>query len=71
MTTKGQVTVPKAVREELGLHPGDEVDFVRTNGGYQLLRVQREDPFVKWHGFLKDKVGGKQTDELIREMRGE
>jgi AbrB family looped-hinge helix DNA binding protein len=69
MTTKGQVTVPKHVREDLGLRPGDEVDFVRTNGGYQLERIQREDPFVKWRGAFK-RLEGVNVDELIEEMRG-
>ena len=30
MTTKGQITVPKEVREALNLQPGDLVDFVLT-----------------------------------------
>jgi AbrB family looped-hinge helix DNA binding protein len=71
MTTKGQVTVPKQIRDELGLKPGDEVEFVRTNGTYALQKRCYESPFDKWHGFLKGKVRGKRTDELIREMRGE
>ena len=28
ITTKGQVTIPKRVRDALGLKPGDDVDFV-------------------------------------------
>lgn len=30
MTSKGQITVPKDVRDELGLEPGTKVDFVRV-----------------------------------------
>ena len=71
VTTKGQVTIPKAVRDELGIRPGDEVDFVRDNGGFEVQKITAQDPFLKWYGYLKDKVGGKRTDELIREMRGE
>jgi len=71
MTTKGQVTIPKAVRDKLGLRPGDEVEFILNNGSFSLRKQSPEDPFVKWHGYLRDKVSGKRTDELVREMRGE
>ncbi len=39
MTSKGQITVPKEVREALGLEAGDQVMFVRNpaNGSYRLL----------------------------------
>lgn len=71
MTTKGQVTVPKRVREDLGLKPGDEVEFVRTDGKYALQKKLYKSPFDEWHGYLKDRLGGKRTDEIIREMRGD
>jgi AbrB family looped-hinge helix DNA binding protein len=71
ITRKGQVTIPKSVRDELGLRPGDEVEFVKDDGSYSIRRRVDRDPFEKWYGYLKDKVGGKTTDELIREMRGE
>jgi AbrB family looped-hinge helix DNA binding protein len=33
LTSKGQLTVPKAVRDALGLSPGDRVNFVRMEDG--------------------------------------
>ena len=69
VTTKGQVTIPKAVREELGIRPGDEVDFVRTNGSYQIQKKLTESPFAKYRGYLKN-LAGVDVDELIEEMRG-
>ena len=38
MTTKGQVTVPKAVRDQLDLKAGDRVDFVVNDAGEAVLR---------------------------------
>ena len=38
MTSKGQITVPKDVRDELGLIPGMKVDFVRSGPGEYRLR---------------------------------
>jgi AbrB family looped-hinge helix DNA binding protein len=39
LTEKGQVTIPIAVREELGLQPGDEVEFVVENGAAKIVRA--------------------------------
>jgi AbrB family looped-hinge helix DNA binding protein len=69
MTSKGQVTIPLAVREELGLRPGDEVEFVRVNGHFRLKRHLEGSPFQRWHGFLKE-YAGRNVDQLIEEMRG-
>lgn len=68
MTSKGQVTIPKAVRDKLGVRPGDEIEFVEEDGAVLVRR--RIDPavFDKWRGFLRD-LEGKDVDELIREMR--
>jgi antitoxin PrlF len=38
LTVKGQVTIPKRVRDALGLKPGDQVDFVMDEGGDVYLR---------------------------------
>ena len=32
VTTKGQVTIPKAIREQMGIQPNDKVDFKIENG---------------------------------------
>lgn len=33
LTSKSQITLPKQVREELGVGPGDRIDFVRMEDG--------------------------------------
>ncbi len=38
MTTKGQVTIPKRVRDELGLKPGRPVDFDINDAGEVVIR---------------------------------
>ena len=33
LTSKGQVTVPKAIRDKLQLRPGDKIDFILEENG--------------------------------------
>ncbi len=41
MTSKGQITIPKMVREALGLLEGTKVDFELLPDGAALMRVKR------------------------------
>jgi antitoxin PrlF len=42
LTSKGQVTIPKAVRESLGLETGDRIEFVGTDKGIVIVPVKRD-----------------------------
>ena len=39
LTSKSQITMPKAVRESLGLAAGDRVQFVPARNGYRIVAV--------------------------------
>lgn len=41
VTEKGQVTIPKPIRDKLGIGPGSEVDFVEKADGVSLVHVDR------------------------------
>jgi antitoxin PrlF len=41
VTSKGQITVPKAVRERLGIQPGDALDFHFQGGRLAVQAVRR------------------------------
>ncbi len=69
VTGKGQITIPKEVRERMGIQPGDQLEFVETEGLYHLKKRIDESPFNKWWGYLKH-LEGQDVDELVREMRG-
>jgi antitoxin PrlF len=43
MSSRGRTVIPKAIRDHLGLHPGDLIDFVVAAGGGVLLRRAVED----------------------------
>jgi len=42
VTTKGQVTIPAAVRKQLGIHQGDRVGFVYEDGKVIILPVIKD-----------------------------
>ena len=68
VSEKGQVTIPKRLRDRLGLRPGTVLDFEETGGrlvGRKLVPVDQLDELV---GILPRPRGG--TDAMIRELRG-
>jgi AbrB family looped-hinge helix DNA binding protein len=73
VTTKGQVTIPKAVREALGIEPGDEVTFEETGEGYMIRKeaptaADGTDPFEKYRGSAGSDAS---MPERMRRLRGE
>lgn len=38
LTNKGQITIPKAVRQSLGLHPGDKLEFIINKNDEVLFK---------------------------------
>jgi antitoxin PrlF len=70
LTDKGQVTIPKHVRDGLGLRPGDEVEFVADGDGYRLRKLLRTNPFARYRGHLAG-LAGSDPDDLVRDLRGD
>ncbi|SDU72501.1 AbrB/MazE/SpoVT family DNA-binding domain-containing protein [Jiangella alkaliphila] len=63
MTTKGQITIPKQIRKELGLVPGARVTFTRNeDGDYVLSRRARSVTELK--GRLRYTGEPKTLDEM-------
>jgi antitoxin PrlF len=69
VTSKGQVTIPKVVRERLGVHPGEDVGFEEKDGLLVVSKVVTKSPFDKWVGKLKH-LKGQRSDDLVKEARG-
>ena len=69
ISAKGQITVPKAVRDKLGLRPGVRVEFELTAEGALLRKGQRGGVRAvdRVLGILKREA---PTDSLIADMRG-
>jgi len=73
ITSKGQVTIPIAIREELGLLPDTEVDFVVDGDTVRIVRSaepksSRGDRLVE---HLRGRGSVKMTtDEILALTRG-
>jgi AbrB family looped-hinge helix DNA binding protein len=77
ITSKGQVTIPQAVRERSGLLPNSEVEFeVRRNGEVVLRPVKQRvsaarAAFERVRGSANAKeFKGMSTDEFMKFLRG-
>jgi len=77
LTSKGQVTIPKRIRDTLGLGPGSQVDFdvdeqgriiIRKATGKAVQRARGKDRFDRVRGRATVKW---TTDELMRLLRGD
>lgn len=68
VTTKGQVTIPKRVRDALQIEAGDEIVF-RVEGGRAI--VARTPDFLALAGSVAVPAGRRGTawDEVLRETR--
>lgn len=69
VTTKGQITVPKSVREHLGIEPGDEVEFIEDDGQFRVRRRPTGSTFARYRGLLKH-LRGQASDEIVKDLRG-
>lgn len=67
ITEKGQVTIPKTLRDRYGLRPGSEVEFVECDHRVVLEKAGTGDVWDKYYGFLKLKM---TTNEAMRQLRG-
>jgi len=42
VTSKGQITLPKSVRDRLGVGAGDRVEFIESGGGFLVVPATRD-----------------------------
>ena len=72
VTTKGQVTIPKPVRDLLGLIPGSKVDFRRNADGDVVLKPAKKETQKSRFAQFRGHAGlGMDTDAIMALTRGE
>lgn len=75
VTVKGQVTIPKAIRDRLGLVPGSEVEFIlEPDGRISMRKADAGDAPAPSRFALARRARGRNamtTEEIMRLTRGE
>lgn len=68
VSEKGQVTIPKALRDRLGIKVGEVLDFEEEEGRLVARKVSLRDPVDAAFGIISL---GVSTDDFIAELRGD
>jgi antitoxin PrlF len=72
VTSKGQVTIPKPVRDHLGIVPGSQVAFRRaTDGSIVIEKADGTRQPSRFAGLVGSAGPGLSTDEIMAMTRGE
>jgi AbrB family looped-hinge helix DNA binding protein len=67
VSEKGQVTIPKALRDRLGIRPGAILDMREEAGRLVATKQSTEDAVGRVYGILKVR---RRTDRLMESLRG-
>jgi AbrB family looped-hinge helix DNA binding protein len=78
VTSKGQVTIPQAIREQAGLRPGSEVEFAIEDGKVVIRPVKpvgrswAREALERARGSANNPMfKGWTTDEIMKFLRGD
>lgn len=77
VTEKGQVTIPKEIRDRLKIVPGSDVDFIATDEGALLVKLGEPDDqkirnYEEWAASVQGLLDlqGMTTEEYMEWIRG-
>jgi AbrB family looped-hinge helix DNA binding protein len=66
VSEKGQVTIPKRLRNRLGIRPGQALEFTEEHGRLVATKAQVGDPVASVYGILELD---RSTDEIVADLR--
>jgi antitoxin PrlF len=69
VSEKGQITIPKALHDKLGIRPGTVLDFDEEHGRLVARKRSEVDVIQKWRGRGK-LPGGMDVDAYLSCSRG-
>ena len=72
INTKGQIVIPKAIRDRFGIYPGQEVEFREDHGRIILVKKGLKDKFTALAKKYRYQWphGVKNTKQLLEALRG-
>jgi AbrB family looped-hinge helix DNA binding protein len=66
LTSKGQITLPKSVRERLGIQAGDRIEFIESEEGFLVVPATRDIRSLK--GIIPKPKKPVSIDEMNRSI---
>jgi len=74
---RGQVTIPKKIRDRFGLTANTDIEFRVAKGAIVLEKVPRKIDVAKWKGRCRQSFAelgyaprGKAVDHFLEDVRG-
>ena len=72
VSARGKVTMPKFIRQTLGIEPGTKVDFRRTADGAVMIVLVDQTPKIGRFAEFRGQAGeGPSTDAIMMLTRGD
>ena len=68
VSEKGQLVIPKPLRDKLGLRAGQKVEIEEESGRLVVRKVVSQDPVDRAYGVLRS---GRSVKTIMKELRGE
>ena len=69
-TERGQITIPKALRDKYGITQATEVQFLERDEGLLLVKARTINPLERFRGLAKPRKGiPETTDDFIKAIR--
>ncbi|MCP3850475.1 MAG: AbrB/MazE/SpoVT family DNA-binding domain-containing protein [Gammaproteobacteria bacterium] len=65
VTTKGQVTIPRGVREALGIVPESDIDFIEDEGRFYIVKTNHPNATKKFKKFRGIATANMSTNEIM------
>lgn len=65
VTTKGQVTIPRSIREILGITPETEIDFEEDSGRFYIVKTNKPSVSGKFNKLRGIATAKMTTDEIM------
>jgi len=65
VTTKGQVTIPRNIREVLGIIPKTEIDFMEDKGRFYIVKIDEPKIKGKFKKLRGIATANMSTDEIM------
>lgn len=69
LTSKGQITIPRDVREALGLRTGDRLEFRLHENRAEVVKADQKIPLLSLQGMLRSRLKGITVEDMNQGLR--